>query len=181
MFLLTGGKQCRCHLEPQFRDLLEGPINLQYIEQAYKQTKKQAGADNVPDVHEVHLVTQIVNSMLGLIVFPREEALDEKKRQKNKPSNLETAMKQEACTSFAPQFKTAPDYAEPQNLHELVEQLRHAASHRHVYFEKNSDSPDPSDVIIRFENYDLKEEKCIWKATIPCNELHAFCVQLACF
>jgi hypothetical protein len=74
--------------------------------------------------HEVFEVTQLVNSMLGLLVFPREEFVG------RIPAVPLSDLKRRGW----PVPKVRPGFAQVENLNELVRYLRNAISHFNIEF-----------------------------------------------
>lgn len=120
--------------------------NLLYIERA-----KQSG-------HDVHVVTQIIASSLGLIVFPWEKNADLEIR-----GTLVGALDESQWPKWN---ETKPS----KGLGQLIHNLRNAIAHCNIQF--SSDERDPSDVVVTFgsKNGD-------WQATISAHELRNFCLR----
>lgn len=138
--------------------------NLEFIENAY------SNHNSNPDVH---VVTQIVNSMLGLIVFPYASQFDSRAelifkkvgclRLDNLDSNLQLWNVQE---------NTYNEKCEV--LGDLIKHIRNGASHRRVRF--SSDSPNPSCVFIEICDQDNSKKQKRWKASIRADHLLSFCL-----
>jgi hypothetical protein len=128
--------------------------NLKYIEAAYD------------DHEDVHVVTQVVNSLLGLIVFPWEHDGLEHVRA-NKLSDLEK--------EGWPQFKITK--GQSADLGDLVYHLRNAVAHGHMIY--SSDSRNENEVTIEIEDYKPKAPKPYWCAHIGVDDLHVFVLKLA--
>jgi hypothetical protein len=124
--------------------------NFEYIESALGN-----GAD-------VHVITQLANSMLGLVVFPWEKRIQAKIA---KQTLADLALK------GWPQLKM--EGAKCETLGKLVKRLRNAFAHREVKF--TSDSRNIKDVAIHMENH-LDGQKT-WCADITAEELRAFCLK----
>jgi len=120
--------------------------NLLYIEQA-----KSGGQD-------VHVVTQIVNSSLGLIVFPWEARADKAIRGKLLADLYELGW---------PVWQEKPS---SKGLGQLICGLRNAIAHRNVQF--SSEDRAASKVIITFAS-----EHRDWHATISAYDLKNFCFE----
>jgi hypothetical protein len=120
--------------------------NLLYVEQAFR-----SGQD-------VHVVTQIITSSLGLIVFPWENGGDRRIRGE-RLSALEKS-------GWPTWHETKPS----KGLGELIHKLRNAIAHRNVQF--SSDDREASNVVLTFES-----ENGDWAATISANELKRFCLK----
>ena len=115
--------------------------NLENIERAYS-----VGAD-------VHVVTQLMLSLLGLIVFPMEKEFYQQIRH----WRLEELEKQ-----GWPKWEMSLDKSE--NLGDLMYHLRNAVAHRHVTF--SSDSRDINEVSIEFTDHRLRIPAPYWRAHI---------------
>ncbi len=99
--------------------------NLVYIEQAKSRDR------------DVHVVTQIVNSSLGLIVFPWESQADKAMRGR---------LLTDLYKSGWPVWDETP---RSKGLGQLIHCLRNAIAHGNVHF--SSDDRAPDKVAIRFE------------------------------
>jgi hypothetical protein len=113
---------------------------------------------------DVHVVTQLANSLFGLIVFPWEKEV--KKRI-------------EEIKLGAPGW---PRWAEWEDLEgdcltldRLVKHLRNAIAHGRILFK--SDSPDLDEVVFEFEDRNTKTDQLVWHARIKGTELREFCLQ----
>lgn len=124
--------------------------NLERIEEA-----RQAGDD-------VHVVTQRVVSLLGLVAYPWEEGFD----QSIKSQRLDTLAQDGWPTWSILEGST-------ETLGDLVHHLRNAVAHRRVRF--SSDSRDPRDVEVEFTDARTKTARPHWRARISADDLLAFC------
>ena len=120
--------------------------NLLYIEQAKSRHQ------------DVHIVTQIVNSSLGLIVFPWEGKADKAIRAK---------LLADLYKSGWPVWDEAPP---SKGLGQLIHGLRNGIAHGNVRF--SSDDRAASEVVVVFgsKNGD-------WHATISAENLKSFCLK----
>ncbi|MGO9677084.1 MAG: HEPN family nuclease [Candidatus Sulfotelmatobacter sp.] len=114
-------------------------------------------ANNSPDAPDIHPVTQLVLSMLGLIVFQRE---------KNRIQYGKDIRQTTLDTPDWPQWAAMSPHCN--TLEELVNNLRHAVAHGHVEFSSNSH--DLSEVEISFRNPGKQ-----WSGSIRADALRAFC------
>jgi hypothetical protein len=106
---------------------------------------------------EVFEVTQLINSMLGLLVFPREDFV-----AKIPKISLELLQ-----TRAWPVPKMRPGFAQAADLAELVRYLRNAISHFNIEFIGD----DQKEIrIIRVWNRDRTGTKT-WEADLGLNEL----------
>lgn len=122
--------------------------NLMHIEKA-----RASGAD-------VHEVTQIVTSVLGMIVFPWENRFVNRLRER-KLDDL--------YASGWPKWKIS--IGDANTLKDLVHKLRNATAHGRYQF--SSDDRDPEDVHIIVE--DASGGKVNWRGEISSAELKDFC------
>jgi hypothetical protein len=126
--------------------------NLLHIEQA-----RQAGRD-------VHEVTQLGTSLLGLVVFPRERHLDAHVR------NLNWArLRAEGW----PHWEIS--LGDCNTLGDLIYHLRNAAAHGHMTF--SSDDPDLKSVEIEVEDYKPGASAPYWRASINGFDFREFCLR----
>lgn len=106
----------------------------------------------------MHVVTQIVTSTLGLIVFPWERMADLKIRG----------------TSIATLEELGwPKWAETKpskGMGQLIRNLRNALAHGNVQF--SSDYREAASVIVSF-----RSENGDWQATILAHDLKSFCLK----
>lgn len=120
--------------------------NLLHIEVA-----KQSGQD-------VHVVTQIIISCLGLVVFPWEQQADLKIRE---------MVLNDFYNSGRPMWDETPP---SEKLGNLIHNLRNAIAHGDINF--SSDDREASKVIVTF-----KSKKRDWQAKIPADNLKNFCLK----
>lgn len=126
--------------------------NLLMIEKAF-----ESGED-------VHVVTQLIVSLLGLVVYPREKQLV-KKVSSLRISDLEA--------NGWPIWQQSK--GEVETLGKLIDLLRHAVAHGNIQF--SSDSRLLSEVSIDVENYRFGKTTPNWKAHISAPELRDFCLR----
>jgi len=124
--------------------------NLEYIETAYR-----ADCD-------VHVVTQRVVSLLGLVAYPWEDGFDQ---------HIESRKLQTLAEGDRPLWKICEGSAE--TLGDLVHHVRNAIAHRRVEF--SSDSRDPRAVEIEFSDAKKKGAPPHWRARISADDLLVFC------
>lgn len=118
-------------------------------------TARQSGED-------VHEVTQLMNSTLGLIVFVDETKVIDS----TSPLTWD-----QARSMYGLMIREWT--AKQQTLSNLLHRLRNAIAHRHVHF--SSDSRSWKDVIIRFWDIDPKTGKRVFEASIKGDHLKGFC------
>jgi hypothetical protein len=124
--------------------------NLEHIEAAAREQE------------DVHVVTQRVLSVLGLVAYPWEQGLD----QSISGRNLSTLVGRGWPKWKILQGKTT-------TLGQLVHHLRNAISHRRVWF--SSDDRNPTEVEIEFADARTRGAKPYWRARISANDLLIFC------
>jgi hypothetical protein len=115
--------------------------------------------------NEVHEVTQITLSLLGLVVIPFSRG------------NLDSETKGISLVDQDwPNWETdIPD--DSTTLFDLVRHLRNAAAHGRVSF--SSDSPEPTLVDVTFEDYKCKADDPYWRSSIKADQLLVFCNKLS--
>jgi CspA family cold shock protein len=120
-------------------------------------SQRSAGAD-------VHEVTQLTISLLGLIIFPWESSA---------LHTLEDSLLEDLENEGWPRWEIVRDRnGETTSLGKLTYHLRNAAAHRRIRF--SSDDPYLRHVIIEFE--DAKPNQPVdWLARIPASDLKDFC------
>jgi hypothetical protein len=117
----------------------------------------------------VHVVTQLALSLLGLIVFPKEKLLlDEAERK------TIDAMRNENWPTWT---ITRDDATKPtRTLADMLTHLRNAVAHGRLTF--TSDSPRIEEVAIIVEDKKRRHDpEPYWRATIEARDLHAFCLR----
>jgi hypothetical protein len=135
--------------------------NLEFLVSAYEQ-----GAD-------VHPITQMVLSLLGLIVFPWEAdfsvvAQDDLLKRYSLRDLEEQHM--------WPHWEITRGETETNTLHDLIRHVRNATAHRRLTFSEEY-KRELSEVYITFEDKKLKDQDPYWTATINAENLRKFCVQ----
>jgi HEPN pEK499 p136 len=126
--------------------------NLERIEMSAK-----AGED-------VHVVTQLTVSLLGLIVFPWERQFDDS----IKPLDLGMLV-----TKGWPEWRLLKGSCK--TLGDLIYHLRNAVAHRRLRF--SSDSPVTENVMIEFSDSKSKHTDPYWSAQISAKDLRTFCLK----
>jgi len=112
-------------------------------------------------------VTQIINSLLGLVVFTVEREF-----VRHIVTEKLSALTAQGWPSWS--FELAASNAD--SLGELAYHLRNGVSHGRVMF--SSDSSDPAEVVITIE--DGRPKKPVnWRASITADDLLQFCVLYA--
>ena len=129
--------------------------NLEYIESAYS-----AGED-------VHVVTQVINSLLGLVVFLHERELLHKAAEV-RLSDLEGA--------GWPHVEITKGENECSTLEQLFYHLRNSVAHSRIKF--SSDSRDSHEVMIEFEDWKNKAKESYVCFEIDARALRDFCLKL---
>jgi hypothetical protein len=129
--------------------------NLQHIEAVY-------GKANI------HVVTQVANSLLGLIVFPWEKRLKKGLAKDVARKKLKALAKQ-----GWPEWKI--NLGTSETLGDLVRHLRNAVAHGRMEF--SSDHPDPSLVMVDVRDCEQGKTTPYWSAEIGAVELRDFCLK----
>ena len=131
--------------------------NLEHIESAF-----EGG-------HDVHLVTQIVQSMFGLVVFAWETD-DSMALWKYRVADL-------ADQEGWPRWQITKGHADSKTLNGLVPRIRHAFAHANIKF--SSDEREPERVHITLWNMNKAGTAKTWQGSIQADELAEFCKRFA--
>jgi hypothetical protein len=116
---------------------------------------------------DVHPITQTVGALLGIIVFPWERsALSAVKKKRLAVAAIE------GWPSWQ-MTGTLVDANKVKNVGQLIELVRNSVAHGKVTF--NSDSKDPTEVTVTFENYPPGSKKIDWRGAIRADHLASFC------
>jgi hypothetical protein len=128
--------------------------NLEYIEES-----RQTGAD-------VHVVTQRILSLLGLVAFPWHAGLSE---------HIKTQRLDALAQKGWPEWTISLGNTE--TLGDLVYHLRNAIAHRRVRF--SSDDRKGREVEVAFEDARKENLPVYWRAQINGDDLLDFCRKFA--
>jgi|SRR5579862_4632076 len=128
--------------------------NLEFIENAF-----EAGED-------VHVVTQLVVSLLGLVVFPRE-------RRFNMDALRVTLDDLEA--GGWPSWSVEVGHVK--TLNDVVRHLRNSIAHGRIHF--TSESRRLHEVVLIAEDVDPSTGRTVWKASMAGDDLRKFCRHLS--
>jgi hypothetical protein len=109
---------------------------------------------------EVYEVTQLINSLLGLLVFPQQRFIDQ----------IPAIPLKELEAQGWPRIRTSPNYPECQDLKKLVRYLRNAVTHFNVEFIPNTRGQIHG---LKVWNKDPKTSKITWEAELSLDELRA--------
>ena len=131
--------------------------NLEYIKAEFDHT----GEDST-----VHVVTQLVNSLLGMMILPREQYLE----VRNEATNLGGLISQ-----GWPEWTVSKGEAE--TLGQLVWHIRNAAAHGRITY--SSDSRYLDQVTITVEDSGDQGKSINWRAEIMGDKLYDFCMKFA--
>ena len=124
--------------------------NLEFIQRAYDKGE------------DVHPVTQLTVSLLGLVVFLKE---------KNFVNHIKKRTLEELTKDGWPKWQESKDNCP--NLGELVRRLRNAVTHDHITF--SSDSRCAAEVVISVEDWKWGDQSPYWQAEIKAIDLRTFC------
>ena len=111
-----------------------------------------------------HPVTQLVNSVLGLIVFLREREFDK---------HIAGLALDELVQKGWPQIEMSGERCE--TLGKFIYHLRNAVAHGRMRF--SSDSRDLNRVTVSFEDCKHKTSTPYWDASISATELRQVCLK----
>jgi hypothetical protein len=120
----------------------------------------------------VHVVVQLTNSLLGLIVFPKEKEVFNRAKEKTIDAMIDEGWSVPRITLDSPkkpQDKTATPY-------DILKHLRNAVAHGRLTF--NSDSGEPNEVAVTVADNYPKDSEPYWRAEIEVVQLRTFCFRL---
>lgn len=112
---------------------------------------------------DVHVVTQAVLSLLGIVVFPFERLMAD---------GLYNPNLEDLEAEGWPRWKYASGSRAPISLWQLIRHLRHAAAHSNIAF--SSDSRFLHEVEVTFVN-DPPHKTWTWEGSIQGDQLVEFC------
>ena len=118
---------------------------------------------------DVHVVTQIVNSMLGLVVLPWERTLKEK---------LGATSMTDAQLASWPSWEVSRGSST--TLRELIRFLRNGVAHGNIRF--SSDDLEPAGVCVEVSSYTPKDkDRPCWIGCMRADKLREFCLHFISF
>ena len=121
---------------------------------------------------DFHVVTQLVNSLLGIVVVPSE------RRSRDGEEDFGSANLSDIDGKGWPKWEfTGEKGCESQSLEDFVKHFRNAAAHGHYDFPENSDSRHLNEVTI--EVSDGPPESAPWSYKIRGDKLFNFCIKLS--
>lgn len=118
------------------------------------------------ELSDVYEVTQLINSLLGLLVFPKEEFWDY-----IRPVPIANVPHADKIRTLTNESKTIPA-----DLKALVEVLKHSVAHFNITFKRNDRSTYIEDIVI-WNEYPKGNIK--WKAEATVFDLWDFVVVFA--
>lgn len=121
---------------------------------------------------DFHVVTQLVNSLLGIVVVPSA------RRSKEGEEDFGSANLSDIDGLGWPKWEfTGKEGCESQSLEDFVNHLRNAAAHGHYDFPENPDCRDIKKVTIEVSDGPLG--KAPWSYKIRGDKLFNFCIKLS--
>ena len=124
---------------------------------------------------DIHLVTHLVNSLLGAVVLPKEQYFEE--------SFLTVSLEELYCQHW-PKWDISLDEPKGKDqktemLKELIRHLRNAAAHgrfTYIGIYGDSDARNLEEILIRVEDRYPKSKNFNWRCEIRADELYRFCI-----
>lgn len=118
---------------------------------------------------QVHIVTELITSPLGLIVFPYQEIVE----------SGYTSFKNVDLDDLVPGDSSIWYFTigSSKNLHDHIRHLRNALSHRRIYF--SSDSRKLKEVEIRFHDRQNAKANVDWEVTVAADDLKEFVLRFS--
>lgn len=122
---------------------------------------------------EVHVVVQLVNSLLGLVVVPQAKELN--------ASTQQTRLGELKCKGW-PEWTITPE-GKTETLGDLIRHIRNGAAHGHIAFSGEPKSRDLSEVMLLVEDGPTPKKgkpwKANWRGEIRGDDLYSFCLRFA--
>jgi hypothetical protein len=112
---------------------------------------------------DVHPVTQTVNSMLGLLVFPQQKGFD---------NSIDSLPLTQLFSAGWPRVQVTQEEYPTRTLGDLIKHMRNAVAHRLITF--SSDSRDSTEVVITMSDRPSKRKPINWSAQVYANDLQEF-------
>ena len=137
--------------------------NLEYVRDAFDR-----GDD-------VHVVTHVVNSLLGIVIVPKERYFEESFWSINLEELTRRGWPKWDVTIDEPTKKGSKTLT----LGDLIRHLRNATAHGRFTFGGESDSRHISEVKLIVEDAPSRNRNPNWRAEIAGNDLFQFCLMLA--
>lgn len=125
---------------------------------------------------DFHVVTQLVNSLLGIVVVPLGV---HRRGHKAFSSRLEVLYDQGWPAWDIQLDDPQPKKRKTETLGDLVWHLRNAASHGRFHFLGGADSRYLREVELQVEDAPGEEADVNWRAQIPAEGLYEFCRRLS--
>ncbi len=125
---------------------------------------------------DFHVVTQLVNSLLGIVVVPVDV---HKKGHKEFSSRLEVLYDQGWPVWDIQLDEPHSSNSKTETLGDLVWHLRNAAAHGRFNFLGDADSRYLDAVKLQVEDAPNQKAKVNWRAQIPAESLYEFCLRLS--
>ena len=122
---------------------------------------------------DFHVVTQLVNSLLGIVVIPWQRHSEQ--GEQDFESDIPTDLFKKGWPHW--KFTGTEEERESKTLMDLVWNLRNAAAHGHYDFTGDPDSRLLHEVTIKVGNGPL--ENSPWSYEIRGDKLYEFCVKLS--
>ena len=138
--------------------------NLTYVRTAF-----------VPQDPRVHVVTQLVNSLLGLVIVPQEWGLGEDLKKRTREDLEKAGLWKWNILRDEPQGKKP----KTKTLGTLIWHLRNATAHGRFTFAGEPDSPHIEEVWIIVQDKPPGAKSINWRAEIRGDQLYDFCLWLA--
>ena len=138
--------------------------NLKYISEAFDAQE------------DLHVVTQLVNSLLGIVVVPKEQYFQESFLNVSLEELPQHKWPKWDITLDEPKGKDR----KTETLKDLIRHLRNAAAHgRFTYMGVNEDqdAQNKSEIMIRVEDKYPKSDDFNWRCEIRGDELYRFCIR----
>lgn len=123
---------------------------------------------------DVHVVTHVVNSLLGIVVVPKERYFEESFWSTNLEELTRRGWPKWDVTIDEP----TKEGSNTETLGDLIRHLRNAAAHGRFRFGGEPDSRNLSEVSLIVEDAPSRDLNPNWRAEIAGDDLFQFCLLL---
>ena len=124
--------------------------------------------DRMGEYSRVHPVTQLVNSLLGIVVLPREQYLEVRNDTTDWKGLIEQGW---------PEWDVIK--GEAKNLGQLLCHIRNAAAHGRITYSSDSRYLDQVTITVKDSKY--RGKSINWHAEIKGDKLYDFCMRFAAY
>lgn len=120
---------------------------MEYSEKAFVKDFVSRTKENIDHGNNPYEVTQLINSLIGLLILPKEKYYE---RISNRMVDKELLEKVEKCVIIKPEDKAL-------TLRYIIRRMRNAIAHFHIDFKIDANTREISEII--FSDYDDQKDE----------------------